>query len=221
VGVSLSNVAVVLSEQGRYKEAEALSTRALAILTKARGVSPVEAALARLNLVNVRLAMGRKEEVAALLKDAIPVIERLQGRLHPNYLNAVQTLAVAYSAEGREAEAEKLLLDCLHGLEAVAGEESPRLIRTLYSLGELHRSARRFSQAEPFYLRAIAIGERSLSDHHRDLLVTMNNYALLLKATGRGKDARFLKSRVEAGMKRHAEDNLAGFTVSLRELERR
>jgi hypothetical protein len=56
---------------------------------------------------------------------------------------------------------------------------------SLNSLAELHRAQGRYAEAEPFSERALAIRERTLGPDHPDVAAVLENYARLLRATGR------------------------------------
>ena len=72
---------------------------------------------------------------------------------------------------------------CHHGRQKQAGRH-------------VYRDQRRYSEAEAFYERALAIRAKSLQSDHPDLVELQEDYATLLRATGREQEAKDLETRV-------------------------
>ena len=60
---------------------------------------------------------------------------------------------------------------------------------------------------EPLYKRALAIREKALGPEHPDVAQSLENYAALLRDTGRGAEAVELEARATAIRAKHAEEN--------------
>ncbi len=58
-----------------------------------------------------------------------------------------------------------------------------------------------------FYKRALAIWEKALGPEHPDLATSLENYAALLRETGRNADASATEARAKAIRAKHAQDN--------------
>ena len=110
---------------------------------------------------------------------------------------------------GRAAEAARLYQVASKRAERF-GPGDARLVTSLASLADLYRAQGDYQKAEPLYQRALAIGERTLGPDHPTVLACRNNYAALLRATGREAEAVKLDGRApatqaEASHKRPAE----------------
>jgi len=68
----------------------------------------------------------------------------------------------------------------------------------LNDLALLHFAQGRYIEAEALYRRALAIMEASLRPEHRKMASALENYARLLRVTGRDEMASLIEGRVKA-----------------------
>ena len=61
--------------------------------------------------------------------------------------------------------------------------------------------------AEPLYTRAMAINEKALGPDHPSVATSLENYAALLRNTGRDDEAVKLAARAKAIRAKHGEEN--------------
>ncbi|MCH7540299.1 MAG: tetratricopeptide repeat protein, partial [Proteobacteria bacterium] len=59
----------------------------------------------------------------------------------------------------------------------------------------------------PLYKRSLAIWEKALGPDHPDVATSLENYAALLRKTGRGTEATEMEARAKAIRAKHALDN--------------
>ena len=78
------------------------------------------------------------------------------------------------------------------------GRSTPTWPENLNKLAGLYNNQGQYAKAEPFYKRALAIWEKALGPEHPDVATTLENYALLLRNTGRPEEAEPLESRAES-----------------------
>ena len=71
----------------------------------------------------------------------------------------------------------------------------------------LYQSQRRYAEAEPLYQRALAIVEKALGPEHPHVAGGLENYAVLLRATGRSDEATKMEARAKAIRARHTKKN--------------
>ncbi len=76
-------------------------------------------------------------------------------------------------------------------------------------MGIVYRLQGRYAEAEPLYKRALAILEKALGPDHPDVATTLENYAALLRKTGRTTEATKMEARGKAVRAKHAEQNPA------------
>ena len=71
----------------------------------------------------------------------------------------------------------------------------------------MYRARRRYEAAEPLYKRALAIWEKTLGPDHPNVATGLENYAALLRETGRHDEAATLVVRAKASRAKHGEEN--------------
>ena len=79
----------------------------------------------------------------------------------------------------------------------------------LNDLALLYSAQDQFFDAEPLFERALTIRERSLVREDPDLVISLENYAALLRETGRNAEAVNMESRAKANRAKHAEEKPA------------
>ncbi len=72
----------------------------------------------------------------------------------------------------------------------------------------------RYGEAEPLHKRALAIRQKALGPKHPDVATALENYAALLRETGRHTEATMMEAakmeaRARAIRAKHAEQNPA------------
>ena len=102
-----------------------------------------------------------------------------------------------YREQGRLEEIEPLVVNALTVQEQRLGPEHYGVADTLLYLAGRKAELDKNSEAEPLLLRAIAIQEKSLGPNHPQLANTLEQYARVLRATGREAEAARISERVE------------------------
>jgi serine/threonine-protein kinase len=177
-----ANLALLLSETGRPKEAEDAFRRTIDDYEKhpAPGEEPaytLTASNAYENLGTLYLGQRRLEECEKLYGRALELRERLL-KAHPGedaYRNSVVmihgNLSNLYASTGREAEAEKHLVAAIEIGEALvqAHSDDPEyqknLSALLNNLGGSYTLTGRLSEARAAHERALALREKLVAEH--------------------------------------------------------
>ncbi len=71
--------------------------------------------------------------------------------------------------------------------------------------GVLYKTQGRYAEAEPLLKRALAIREKTLGPEHPRVATTLENYAALLRKTGRTTEAAKLEARAKAIRAKYAK----------------
>ncbi len=69
---------------------------------------------------------------------------------------------------------------------------------SLNDLALLYDNQSKYAEAEPLYKRALAIDEKALGPDHPSVAISLENYAALLRKTGRGDLATMMELRANA-----------------------
>ncbi len=127
-----------------------------------------------------------------------------QGGLWETYIAAG---AKAYQ-QGDYTEAEKQWVAAVKEAERSAPPDLPVGV-SIMALERVYEAQGRYAEAEPLIKRALAIWEEALGPEHPHVATALENYAALLRKTGRDNEAAKLEARAKAIRARHAEQNPA------------
>ena len=75
------------------------------------------------------------------------------------------------------------------------------------NLALLYHARDRYAEAEPLFQRSLGMKERALRPEHPDVATSLENYAALLRKTGRADEATEMEGRAKAIRARHAQAN--------------
>jgi nephrocystin-3 len=191
VAKGLNNLAQLLQAMNRLGEVEPLMRRALEILEQSLGKNHPQVATALSNLALLLQATSRSTEAEPLIRRALEICEQSFGKNHPEVAIKLNTLAVLLRATNRFGEAEPLMRRALEIYERSLGKNHPDVGTLLNNLAYLLQVTNRFTEAELLMRRALEIFARFTRDTghpHPFLQGTINRYADLLRAMGRGAD---------------------------------
>ena len=196
VGGSLNNLAILYDNLGKPEEAESLYLRSIEIQEAALGPDHPDVGDPLSNLAILYEDQGRYEEAEPLHLRSLEIREKGLGPDHPAVATSVANLAILYIHQGKLAQAEPLFHRSLAVWEKALCPEHPDLAYPLHGLGNVCRDQQRYSDAEAHYERALALREKSLPSDDPDLVGLREDYAALLRSTGREEEARELEAGV-------------------------
>ncbi len=75
---------------------------------------------------------------------------------------------------------------------------------SLNNLAVLYKAQGRYAEAEPLYQRALVIWEKAPGPEHPNVAQSLENYAALLRKTGRSDEATKMEARAKAIRAKHA-----------------
>ncbi len=191
----LHSVGDYLDDRARYREAEPLYRRALAIREQVLGPEHPTTAMSLYSLAGLCQAQGRFEEAESLYQGALTIYEQVLGPEHSTIAGSIDSLAGLYRVQGRYEEAEPLYRRALTIREQVLGPEHSTTAGSLNALARLYKAEGKYEEAEPLYRRALAIREQVLGPEHPTTAGSLNNLAALYKAEGKYEQAEPLYRR--------------------------
>ena len=181
--VSLTNLADLLREVGRFEEAEPLYREALAIYEAALGRRHAETAIAMNNLAALLMTTGRYQEAEPLMREVLDINREVLGPEHPENATTESNLAQVMLGLGRTDEAEALLRDAL-ALQREAGADAD-VGQIANNLGGRTDVSGRYDEAEPLLREALAASSAQLGNAHPTTAKMMSSLGVMLNATGR------------------------------------
>ncbi|USP80973.1 ankyrin repeat domain-containing protein [Curvularia clavata] len=148
----MHNLAVALSAQGQYEEAEAMNRQVLERYEKVLGPNHPTTLGCMSNLAAALSAQGQYKEAEVINRQ---VLERSKKELsgmvrpdHPTTLGCMSNLAAALSAQGQYEEAEEINRQTLEQFEKVLGPDHPRTLASRNNLSLLLERNGRDVEAE-------------------------------------------------------------------------
>ncbi len=193
VGISLSNLAMLLRDQGRLPEA--------ALLNKLALDRPLEAILKALVLNNfgaLRESQGNYVQAELLYKDALEIFIGTYGRGHIKTVASMDNLGLLYGKQEKYREAvllhKRAVSICIRSL----GKNHPTTAKSMNNLALAYTGLGKYIQAESLYTRAIEITKQTLGEAHPTFAIMLSNLATLYAAQERYEKAELLfKSSLE------------------------
>ena len=183
----LDRLGMLLRSQKQYADAEPMYQRSLAIREKALGARNADVAPALDNLGLTYFFDSKYAEAEPLFQRALQIWISTQGPTSPLVAQSLDNLGSLYAAQKRYTEAEPLFK------KALAIRET-RDIESLSNLALLYETTNDMKRSEEYFLRAILVGEKSMGGEHIEVLDTIDEYVVLLRATGRIAEAKKMEA---------------------------
>lgn len=196
VATCLNNISSLYARMGQPSEAIAYSERALAIMKKVRGENSPEALMVRQNLAELKTQTGGSslEE----LKETLKKRESLLGPDHADVAQSLNSLAQWYFQHEQYSQAEPLYKRSLAICTKKLGPKNQYTLTATQNLGTVYYEEKKFDLAEPLLKEALEGREQALGKEHPDVKHSLEEYAKLLRATGRADEATKLEARAAA-----------------------
>jgi serine/threonine protein kinase len=165
--------------KGRYDEAEAMLTEALAVMDREGGQAEnLDLALSINQLASVYRRQGKYDQAEPLYERALAIRSAALGPDDPEVARSYNSLAVLNWNRGNYQEAERLYKQALRLWENAYGSDHSDVAKGLNNLALLYHHQNRYKDAEPLYRRAAGIYEKVLGSAHPRLALALNNLAL-------------------------------------------
>lgn len=139
---------------------------------------------------------GNLEEAASLYRQALQLCEAKRGRDDPATASILNNLGGVEAASGNYDAALPLLERAVSIRQAKLGEQDPLTAQSMNNLALLYAARGDAALAEPLYRRSLAVFEKNNPATRSDLEQVLENYAALLRDTGRDSEADELDVRV-------------------------
>ena len=191
----------MLSEQGRYAEAELFAREALKLGATEFGPDHPNYAILLNNMAVIHDGLRRYAAAEPLYKRALEIREKALGPEHELVGKTLARLAGLYFDQGRYTDAKPLLERSLAIQESSLGPDHPKLAPLLHKLATLYQRQGDDEEGAPLMERALAIREKALGPRHRDVGESLINLAKLHARQGRYDEAERLGKRALAIVK--------------------
>jgi tetratricopeptide (TPR) repeat protein len=148
---SINNLGLVLHNQGKYGEAEAMYRQALEARQRILGCEHPHTldSVSDVNeFGNVLSKQGKYEEAEAMYRWAAEGCEKVFGCEHLDTLGIVNNLGNVLDTQGKYEEAEAMRRRALEVQEKVLGHEHPDTLDSVRSLGDVLSRQGKYDEAE-------------------------------------------------------------------------
>jgi tetratricopeptide (TPR) repeat protein len=205
----LNHAGYYLHDHTRYREAEPLLKRALAIYEQQQGPDHPNMARGLNNLAEFYRSQGKYGQAEELLKQAISIYEQQLETNHPDIAASINNLASIYEVQREYKQAEPLLKRALAICEQQMGPDHPNTALCLNNLALLYNKQGKCGQAEPLLKRALAIYEQQQGPDHPNTARGLNNLAEFYRSQGKhGQAEELLKQAISIYEQQQGPDHL-------------
>ncbi len=205
---AVHNLGIVMQDQGRPAEAEAVLRRALEGRNATLAPDHPDILATKSALGNLYREMNRLTEADQLLGQAVEGRTRVLGADHPSTLESMNHQAKVLILLKNPAAASELLQRVLAGQQAVLGPDHLDVLIAQNDLGLALKMQGRLEEAEERYRYALAGFERVQGEGHLDTLATRFNLAALNRDMNRLTEAEtMLREGLEAAGRTLPEDH--------------
>jgi len=193
VSSTLNNLGNLYYDLKRYPDSEKAQLRAIAIKQKTLGPEHPFVAQSFNNLANVYVAEKRLPEAEALHRRALAIKLKKLPANHPEIGVTYFNLGDLAFERRDLAKAGALYRQALDVWSKSLPADQAFQGYGLNGLANVERDLGHFAEAEPLYRRALAIRQKNLPPGHPEIRETLDGYAAMLRAAGRGQEAAALK----------------------------
>jgi serine/threonine protein kinase/tetratricopeptide (TPR) repeat protein len=174
--------------QGRYDEAAPLYAEAIASYRRILGDESYPVAHTFHALAVLRERQGDFQDAERLCRQALTRKRMLRGDDHPDVASCAGNLGLILTQLGRHEEGESLLRECVRKYREAGNPLSP-LAGCILGLGIVLRERRAFAEAEPLVREALELDRTSPTIEVSRLREAANEFATLLRMSGRENEA--------------------------------
>ncbi|MEM9459203.1 MAG: serine/threonine-protein kinase [Myxococcota bacterium] len=186
---ALTNLGVVLHQQGELSEAVTYHQRALAIKERALGSDHPTVANILVNIGNILHKQGKLSDALVHHQRALAIAEHALGSDHPHIASILNNTGNVLLSQGKLADALSHYQRALAIKEQMFGAEHSSLVNPLINIGSVFYEQNELSEALDHYQRALAIAEHTLGPNHLAVASTLNNMASVLQQQGKLAEA--------------------------------
>ena len=190
---SMTNLAWVLRNQGRFSDAEKLQRETLNSQRSVLGPDHPDTLRTQNDLAATLEREGKLAEAEKLHRETLDARRRVLGPEHRDTLASMHNLAGTLFDEQKFPEAGDLERKVLEGRQRVLGTEHPETLRAMHLLALILSEENRLPEAESLLQQSLDIERRVLGPDHPETLKTMDNFAALMLGEGRYSDAAKLE----------------------------
>ena len=179
-----NTIGTILSDLGRYPEAEKQLTQALDLRRRLLGERHEDVAETMTGLGILRSRMGQYEQAAELHRQAISIQRKTLGPDHQSLIQSLNSLGSASRRLGRREEAERLYREALEISRRSLDEKDQLVARCLNNLASVLVYAGEIDEAEALFQEALRIFRHVYGERNVQSFKVLNNLGYIRKRRG-------------------------------------
>uniref|UniRef100_A0A7S0RWC9 RING-CH-type domain-containing protein n=1 Tax=Pyramimonas obovata TaxID=1411642 RepID=A0A7S0RWC9_9CHLO len=191
----MTQLAQVLSSQGKYAEALPLFQCSLDLRKKLLGPARLEVAESLDAMAELFRMQGQYNEALRLKKRALHIREKVLGVDHPGTATSYNNLGLVLQSMDLLDEAKPYFESAVDIYGKIYGKEHPNLASLLNNLAGLLRNQGNYTEAEELYQQSLSIREKVLGPEHPIAAESLNNLAIVLSDMGKLQEAERMSKR--------------------------
>jgi len=197
LGVILIGMAAQKSLKGDLKRAEDYLKQSFRIREATVGPDHLDISEVLNNLGVVQLQRKHYADAESSLKRALAITEMHSGKEHPDVATVLNNLGNLYYQRKEYDHAESVLNRALNIRLKSLPADSFSTADSLLALGQLFISANRHAEAQALLQEAVAIRNRGRGEANPEGLLTLETYAVTLRANGYAVEANAVQARAK------------------------
>ncbi|KAI3318787.1 hypothetical protein HD806DRAFT_548919 [Xylariaceae sp. AK1471] len=191
-----STLSLIMSYQGKWRDAEQLESEVLTIRERILGRENPNTLNSMANLAFIYWSQGRWREAEMLEIEVVEKREKILGQEHRDTLSSKTSLAATYWKQGNWSKAESLQLEVLETSQRTFGQEHLHTHTGMLNLATTYTSQGDLEKAEKLELKVVAISQKVFGEEHPDTLIGISNLASTYRKQGRFEEAENLEVQV-------------------------
>lgn len=193
---SMTNLANILSLEGRYDEVAKLLPKALELSRELRGDDDIRTLTLMNNLGVFYMNQMKYEKAQSIYAELVERKTRVLSEQHPSTLGSICNLALCLMQLDRVSDAEQWFRKALHTAQDALGENHPHTLLVKSNLAWTLEAAGKLEQAERLHQEVLSQREKILGPTHPHTLWSMNKLASVKYARGDSNGAQELFEKV-------------------------
>jgi len=198
-----NQLAIALSSQGKYVDAEVILREVMALARDYYGENNLGFLRVVANLGANLQSQGKLEQAVSYQEQVNELSKTLLGPRDRNTLRNQMNLANTYVSLNRLEEGELLLRRLLKDIEEVFGAEQVLTFTVNYNLGELLNNTGRFAESLELSSAVLPLMKKALGENHLVTLLTQDNKAISLVGLEQHTEALDIYEQILPAMEAH------------------
>jgi len=194
----MADLALILHDQRRHKEAESLCSEVLHMREKLLGREHRDTIISVSNLASILSAQGRYQDAERENRKALEVMQKetVFAKDDPDTLNTWSNLASVLREQGKYHQAETIYQQQLEAMTRRLSRNHPDTLVCMNNFAWTLQSQAKFKEAELINRQALERMEGVFEKKHPTTLTCKRNLAVILQHRGKSQEAYELSRQV-------------------------